>query len=405
MQRNLFEQLKLHLDKKEFTILTGARQTGKSTLLRQLEEHCKNVEKRPSIFLNLDNKATLSELDKSPLNLLNYIPITTQKTVVLIDELQYLQDPTHFLKLLYDEHGAQLKIVATGSSAFYLDNKFKDSLVGRKKIFRLPTCSFDEYLQLSGKEELLSEIKRLHIDSQAKTLQLEYLRNEWETYMLYGGYPAVATEPDRHAKLELLCEIRDSYIKRDVLEAGVQNESAFYQLFRIIASQSGNILNVNELSTTLRVKNDTIENYIALLQKCFHITLVRPFYRNLRKELTKMPKVYMLDTGLRNCLLNNFQPLAIRPDKGDIWENIYFKMLADRYPMDDIHYWRTADQNEVDFVLPYIDQPFAVEAKYSETAVRISKYKRFQENYPDIPLRFAWMEPFQEDFFRKIIPT
>jgi predicted AAA+ superfamily ATPase len=91
-----------------------------------------------------------------------------------------------------------------------------------------------------------------------------------------------------------------------------------------------------------------------------------------------MPKAYMLDVGLRNCLLNNFQPLAIRTDKGDIWENMYFRLLADRYDIDEINYWRTADQNEVDFVLPYIEQPFAVEAKYNETAVKPTNYKKFK---------------------------
>ena len=403
MQRNLFEPLKAHLDKKEFTILTGARQTGKSTLLRQLEAHCKNVKKSPSIFLNLENKAILSELDKSPLNLLNFLPVTTEKSVVLIDEIQHLQDPTNFLKLLYDEHQARIKIVATGSSAFYLDKSFKDSLAGRKKIFRLPTCSFDEHLRLSEKGELLDEVKRLRTDAQAKTIHLDYLRNEWETYMLFGGYPAIVTEPDRRTKMERLCEIRDSYVKRDVLEAGVQNEAAFYQLFRIVANQSGNILNVNELSSTLRIKNETVENYISTLQRCFHITLLKPFFRNLRKEITKMPKIYILDSGLRNSLLNNFQPLSIRPDKGDLWESVYFRVLADRYPIDDIYYWRTADQNEVDFVLPYAEQPFAVEVKFSETAIKPSKYKKFNENYPDIPLHFASMELCDDNFFKNIL--
>ena len=401
MWRNMFEQLKLHLDKKEFTILTGARQTGKSTLLRQLEDYCKNTWKQPCVFINLENKAILSELDKSPLNLLNFLPSTQERTIVLIDEVQYLQDPTNFLKLLYDEHVARLKIVATGSSAFYLDKKFRDSLAGRKKIFRLLTCSFDEHLRLSGKNDLLSEIDRLRADSQSKTLKMEYLRNEWEIYMLYGGYPAVVTEPDRRAKYELLCEIRDSFVKRDIMESGVQDENAFYRLFRLLAEQSGGILNVFELSSTLRIKNETVEKYIALLRKCFHIALIRPFFRNLRKELTKMPKIYMLDVGLRNCLLNNFQPSATRTDKGEIWENVYFRMLADHYDIDGINYWRTADRNEVDFVLPDLEQPFAVEIKYSDTAVKPSKYKKFMENYPEIPLNFAWMEPFDEIFFRR----
>ena len=400
MQRNLFEKLKSHLIRKEFTILTGARQTGKSTLLRNLETYCKNRLKQPCIFLNLENKAILSELDNSPLNIFNFLPASSERVVVLIDEVQYLQDPTNFMKLLYDEYQAKLKIVATGSSAFYLDNKFNDSLVGRKKIFRLPTCSFDEYLGLSGNGDLIEEINRLISNSQAKTLQLERLRNEWETYMLYGGYPAVATETDRRVKVELLREIRDSYVKRDILESGVHNETAFYQLFSIIAAQSCGILNVNELSSTLRIKSETVDNYIALMQKCFHIALVRPFFRNIRKELTKMPKVYMMDTGLRNCLLNNFQPMTIRLDKGEVWENTYFRMLNDKYETDEINYWRTADRNEVDFVLPQIEHPFAVEVKYNETGIKQTKYKKFVENYPDIPLRFVSMEPFNENFLR-----
>src|SRR5699024_368959 len=113
-----------------------------------------------------------------------------------------------------------------------------------------------------------------------------------------------------------LKEIRDSFIKRDILESGVKDETSFYQLFRILAGQSGNLLNANELSTTLRIKRETVNSYLIVLQKCFHVALVKPFFRNLRKELIKMPKSYLLDTGLRHCLLNNFQHLSIRNDLG-----------------------------------------------------------------------------------------
>ncbi|HLA57955.1 MAG TPA: AAA family ATPase [Puia sp.] len=186
MQRALFDELAAHLDKKEFTILTGARQTGKSTLLRQLEARCKALA-IPCVFLNLENKDFLIELNGHSLNLLNYLPDTADRVVVLIDEVQYLDDPSNFLKLLYDEHVQRVKIVATGSSAFYIDDHFRDSLAGRKRVFQLLTCSFTEYLQLAGKEELLQELTRIRSNEQAKTIQLDYLRHEWESYMLYGG--------------------------------------------------------------------------------------------------------------------------------------------------------------------------------------------------------------------------
>src|ERR1700744_3078082 len=156
MRRNLFEPLAAHLEKKEFTILTGARQTGKSTLLKQLETYCKELAK-PCIFLNLENRDILSILDENPLNLLSYLPDAEGRVIVFLDEIQYLKDPSNLLKILYDEHVLRVKIVATGSSAFYIDDRFRDSLAGRKRVFQLLTCSFDECLRLKGKDDLLQD--------------------------------------------------------------------------------------------------------------------------------------------------------------------------------------------------------------------------------------------------------
>lgn len=153
VHRKLFNDLKAHLEKKEYSLITGARQTGKSTLLRQLEVYCNTIE-TPVVFLNLENRALLSEMNENPLNLLKYLPGTNKRTVALIDEIQYLNDPSNFLKLLHDEHFGQIKVVASGSSAFYMDKQFRDSLAGRKKLFQLNTCTFDEYLLLSDKLHL-----------------------------------------------------------------------------------------------------------------------------------------------------------------------------------------------------------------------------------------------------------
>ena len=401
IRRKLFEDLQVHLPKKEFSIITGARQTGKSTLLKQLEVYCKE-EQIPVVFLNLENKTILAELNENPLNLLKFIPEPNKRTIALVDEVQYLHDPSNFLKLLYDEHSEQIKVIATGSSAFYIDNKFNDSLAGRKKIFQLFTCSFDEYLDLSGKSDLKEEKDRLLKNIEFKSTLIDYLRVEWETYMIYGGYPGIVTEPDKQEKINKLKEIRDSFVKRDLLESGVINETAFYNLFRILADQTGSMVNVNELSSTLRIKNETVDNYLTILQKCFHIALIKPFYKNIRKELTKMPKVFLLDTGLRNCLLNNFQPLAVRTDKGELWENTVFRIFADKIGIDAIQYWRTSAGNEVDFVISGLQGSKAIEAKYDINQVNTKKYKLFSSAYPEIPLQFLWLNPFNEDFFRNL---
>ena len=399
IRRKLYDKLQAHLEKKEFSILTGARQTGKSTLLRQIETHCKE-KNIPVIFLNLENKSILAELIENPLNVLGYISNITKRTIVIIDEVQYLEDPSNFLKLLYDEHVDKIKIIASGSSAFYMDDRFRDSLAGRKRIFQLFTCSFNEYLELSEKTELLQEKNRLIENPNSKSTKIDYLRLEWENYLLFGGYPAVITESNPGEKIVRLRELRDSFVKRDIQESGVSNETAFYSLMRILAAQTGNLVNINELANTLRIQNTTVNNYLDVMQKCFHIALVKPFFKNLRKELVKMPKVYFLDTGMRNCLLENFQSANIRTDKGELWENMVFRQLIEKYPNDSIHYWRTSSGQEVDFVLPGITNPKAIEAKFDKALIKKSKYRKFEETYPGIPLEFAWMVPFNEDFFR-----
>ncbi len=402
VRRKLFWKLLNHLQKKEFSIITGARQTGKSTILRQIEDHCRE-NSMPVVFLNLENKTILSELNQSPVNLLKFLPDSEQRVVALVDEIQYLDDPSNFLKFLYDEYAAKVKIIATGSSAFYIDSRFTDSLAGRKRLFHLYTCSFDECLELTEKTTLLEELTNIRSRPDYKSTQIELLRIEWEKYMLYGGYPAIVTEPDMQEKIYRLREIRDSFVKRDILESGVQNETAFYKLFQLLASQTGNLINVNELSSSLQIKNETVDNYLTILRKCFHISLIKPYFSNLRKELTKMQKVYILDTGMRNCLLNNFQAITQRHDKGELWENTVFKLLAEINESDEIKYWRTTAGNEVDFVLAHYEHPIAVEAKFNKLQVKPEKYKLFTSNYPQIKLNFLWMEPFDEEFFRALL--
>lgn len=399
-KRILFQELVAHLSKKEFTIVTGARQTGKSTLLKQLEDHCKQ-NNLPVVFLNLENRSILSELSQSPVNILKYVPETEKRVIILIDEVQYLKDASNFLKLLYDDHAGRIKIVATGSSAFYIDDHFRDSLAGRKRLFVLLTCSFDEYLEITDKSHLKEEITEICKKGDYKSTMLEYLRIEWENYLLFGGYPAIITEPDPHEKINKLKEIRDSFIKRDILESAVQNEIAFYNLFRILADKTGNLVNVNELSSLLRIKNETVTGYLHIMQKCYHIALIKPFFRNLRKELIRMPKVFLLDSGLRNCLLNNFNPFSSRMDMGEVYENAVFRILAEKYGLDAVQFWRTSAGNEVDFVLADVPSPHAIEVKYDSNQVKSGKYKLFNEAYPGIPLYFTWMNPFTEDFFRR----
>lgn len=400
-QRKIFNELQKHLSSKRHTILVGPRQTGKTTLLKQLRNYC-NEQGWPTVYLDLEHQDIRDELDKMPGNIFLYAPLTQERVYLFIDEIQKLKDPSNFLKQIYDDwkDTNRVKIVATGSSAFYMDAKFNDSLAGRKRVFRLYTCDFEEYLMLGGKEEMLEEVRRLQTSPEAKSTILPLLQRELYEYIRFGGYPDVVTETEEEEKIDILKDLRDSFVKKDIEDAGIKDEDAFYRLMRILASQVGGLTNNTELGKMLRMKNETVVKYMDVMEKSFHIVRVKPFFRNLEKELVKMPMTYFLDSGMRNVLLNNFQPLILSPDMGKTWENQAFRFLVDKYGVDEIRFWRTTDKKEVDFVLPMQNPPLAYEVKKNEHAADVSKYKTFREAYPEFVFRFLWLEPFSEDLLR-----
>ena len=391
LRRNKQTIIAKHLSKKEFTVLIGPRQIGKSTMLKQMHDDLQ-LKGESVYFLNLDRKDILDDLNLNPENIFKSCPLEIgKKIIVFIDEIQYLDDATNFLKLLFDEYSPRLKIVATGSSAFYIDKQFKDSLVGRKKIFQMGTLDFQEFLHFKNRDDLAQEVSKMKSKKIAKSINESLLWAYMDEFINYGGYPAVVLENNFDEKIEILREIRDSYIKRDLLESGVTEQTKFYRMLMLLASQSGNMLNVSEISNTLRLTAATVEHYLYVLQKCFHITLVKPYYNNMRKELTKMPKVYINDLGLRNILINYFAPIEQRADKGMILENFCFRVLMENYEQDQIKYWRTSDGNEVDFIVEtQYNKGIAIEVKFNEQEARQSKFKKFIENYPDFPLEFWW---------------
>lgn len=378
IQREITSQAEKHLEMDDALLFIGARQAGKTTILRQLENLIK-TRGQPTIFLNLEDREILSLLDQSLKNLFQIAPIDLQtKTFVFVDEVQYLKDPTNFIKYFFDEYRGKIKIVASGSSAFYVDRGFRDSLVGRKKIFNVYTLSFREFLRFKGEDAFSARDF-----SDLTKMELDRLHPLLAQYMAYGGYPRAVMAP-LEEKRNVLTDILYSYIKKDIYEAGVRREETFYRLFKALAQQVGSLVNASELAATFGVSQPAIDNYLYVMRKSFHIELIRPFYRNIRKEITKMPKVYFYDLGLRNVILNNFDLHETRHDKGQILENLFFRALLERTTIDEIRFWRTAAQNEIDFVVG--DQ--AYEIKSNKQSARAEKYKIFQQEYPGINLEF-----------------
>ena len=378
-ERSIVGEIKEHLSSDLILLITGARQVGKTTAMKQVMKHLESVGE-VCYYLTLEDIEYRVLLKESPKNLFRILPHPGErKMFVFIDEIQYLDDPASFLKYLYDEHRENIKLIVSGSSSFYIDKKFKDSLSGRKKIFELLPLSFKEFLIFKNASELVNDLNHptpLIIADKLIPFVMEFL--------LYGGYPAVVLA-DISEKKEILREIAYSYIKKDIGEAGFANDELYYRMLKIFSSQSGNLLNVSEVSQTLKTTRNLIEHALYVMQKSFHITLISPFYSNVRKELTKMPKIYMNDTGLMNFFLNSFQPMDIRNDKGAVFETAVLRALQINHYADEIKYWRTADGKEVDFVVP--ESKTAFEVKYSTSSYKEKKYEAFMKEYPDISLK------------------
>lgn len=378
--RDLTQKLQNYLLGDEILLIIGARQVGKTTLLHQIVDILNN-KRETSYFLNLEDPDYLSLLNESPKNLFKLFSFNlNKKTFLLIDEVQYLNNPSNFLKYIFDEYKGKIKIIASGSSAFYLDKKFKDSLAGRKRIFYLYTLSFKEFLRFKKENEL----------SQRNFTNLSFSEREkiifyYQEYLSYGGYPRVVlAEPEE--KIDILRDLAYSYIKKDIYEANIRQDEIFYKLFKILASQVGNLVNASEISATLGVSKTAIDNYLYVMQKSFHICLVKPFFKNVRKELSRMPKVYFFDLGLRNFFKGDFNLYSTREDRGQLLENALFRQLLEKYECSQIKFWRTIQKKEIDFI---VDEKKAYEVKSKVVHVKKKDYQFFSENYPEMKLEFV----------------
>jgi len=393
MQRTgILDALQAHLNKPQHSILIGPRQVGKTTVVKQLADILQQQGER-YYFLTFEDPFVLEAVNEHPENIFNFTMLPSampagKRLYLIIDEVQYARNASNFLKLLYDKYKEQVKIVATGSSAFYIDKSFKDSLAGRKKIFELMPLSFDEFLHFKQEDEIVEELKQMREREKYHSRAHFKINSLFDEYLVYGGYPEVVLAETQREKQEVLKELVSSYMKKDVIEAGVRDEQKFFRLARLLADQTGNLVNSHELGNTIKMAGVTVDNYIYIMQKSFIVNLMSPYFGNLRKELTKMPKVYFNDNGLCNVLTNNFNRLIEREDKGELLENYVYNRLKNLYDADNLHYWRTVDGNEVDFVVEQsVKEGLAYEVKYNDVQFKSTKYKKFTDGYPGFSLR------------------
>ena len=325
IKREIHSSINDKLFKGKLIIIYGACQVGKTTLLESFQENHTDSQ----IYLNCDEPDIREQLTNATSTKLK--SIVGKKKLVLIDEAQRVKNIGITLKLFADQL-KNVQVIATGSSVFELSNEINESLTGRKHEFILYPFSVRELIREYG----WMETHRL-----------------LEERLIYGMYPEIVIKPDE--KKSLLKEISNSYLFKDILSyEGIRKPDVLEKLLIAIAAQIGREVSYNELAGTVGIDKGTIAKYLDILEKAFVIFRLTPFSRNIRTEITKMHKIYFYDTGIRNTLVNNFNALVTRNDKGAIWENF---LITEKLKMNSalgidakIYFWRTTQQQEIDYI-------------------------------------------------------
>lgn len=380
--RNVYPKLVQHLDKPEISLLLGPRQAGKTTLIKNLQEELKQ-KNQATVFLNLDIVED-RQFFLSQHMLLDFIEKKVGKTkaYVFIDEISRLENAGLFLKGLYDLQSNR-KFIVTGSGSLELKENVIEPLTGRKKIFYCFPLSFMEF---AGYKLGVSNESPEYVYSEViKILTTEPLKRQRivSEYINFGGYPRVILATTEHEKTEVLREIYDSYLEKDIgMLLNVEKEYAFGNLVKIMAGQVGNLVNRAELASTLGLNEKTIERYLYLLEKTFVVNLVRPLYRNVRKELVKLPKVYFVDLGFL-YIAQGILPTIQRQPTGNVFENACYLRLKELDLLKPLRFWRTKSGAEVDFVITSSEtgKPIPIEVKMSPKETLGKSLISFIKNY------------------------
>lgn len=397
--RKVVPEIGKYLNEKGIILLVGARQVGKTSILYLLIDELRNkgVSENFIHYFDLEDLTVLDILNSGVKEFIAYLKAmgidTEKRNYLFIDEIQYLDNPTNFLKILADHH-QNLKLIVSGSSTLEIRRKFKDSLAGRKVVFEIFPLDFYEFLLFRGEGKLAealakSDLRHINQDTEIQNLPTRFFIKDmaryFNEYLVFGGYPRVALEKGNEKKITYLMDIYHSYVKKDIKDLmRVDNITAFNNLLKVLALQIGNLVNVTELCNAVKIARETLERYLFLLENTFIVKMVTPFYRNPRKEISKMAKLYFMDTGLRNAIIKNWNNLDERVDAGALVENgVFSNLLKNLSPFEELHFWRTLSRNEVDFITSKGNLRQPIEVKYSAfKSPRIpSGIKAFQSDY------------------------
>lgn len=369
VNRFLEQKILDNLHKNKVLILLGARQTGKTTLLKKIAQSQSSV-----IWLNGDEYDIQERFKNATSSALK--DLVGNHKMVIIDEAQRIENIGLGLKLLHDNY-PEIQLIATGSSAFELKNKTNEPLTGRKIEFQLFPISFGEM-----------------VAHQSELIEIRHLKNR----LIFGYYPEVVQQ--KGEQVETLKQLADSYLFKDILMLEyVKKPEKLIKLLQALAFQLGSEVSYNEIGNLIGLDSKTVETYINLLEKSFIIFKLPSFSRNLRNELKMSKKIYFYDNGIRNALISNFQILEGRLDIGALFENFLVseRMKRNQYEnyYANCYFWRTKEQQEIDYLEEKDGQLFAFEFKWNADK-KVKFTKTFTNAYAQATTELVHRENFQK---------
>ncbi len=370
--RTAFLYLATLLEKESAVILMGPRQVGKTTLMKKLEEELRQGQKKVFYF-NLELPHSLSLFAEGVSGFLQYLQsqgITLkpqqkepENLYLFIDEFHYIKEAGKFVKAMVDNFPS-VKIIASGSSSVEIQKSLEESMVGRKRIVQLYPLDFSEYLYFCGAKEA-DYFQGLNLNTQMSSGVIQQLQNYFRNFLIWGGLPKPTLETDPMERRGLLDEVCSSYLQKDIKGLlGTENLIYFNSLMKILASETGCLANIHSLSNRLNVQRNTLEKHLFILEQTFVNYFVPPYFRNIRKEISKLKKSYFYDVGIRNYLISNMSSIGDRADAGELVETVSYNEIKKNLPYGmKIYYWRTQHQTEVDMVLQWDNHLIPIEVK------------------------------------------
>ncbi len=369
IKRSIFNKLREEISNPEVLILLGARQVGKTTLLKALEKECRRMNITTK-FYDLEQPHLLGQFNRPEEEIQR--KITTAGKVVFIDEFQYIANASKIFKSIFDS-AKHVKIICSGSSSLEIHKHLQESLAGRRFLYRIFPLAFFELNSQTGMN--------------------------LKTYLKYGGMPGLTKTNSDERKQQILSELLSSYILKDVKSlVKEENLRAFNHFLYLLAENQGSVISIHSIANQVKMSSKAVNRYLDILEGTYVNFRIFSYSRNLGNELKKSCKTYLYDIGIRNALLRDFSSVNQRHDKGILFETFVFLSLQSRLkPNMELKFWRTKDGYEVDFILIKNRKPFPIEVKSQLTSIQIPKgLKHFLKRYPETTKAFVINEKLTE---------